>query len=102
MQQPAKDPIPEIARGLEERYRAWRDLGRQALDQGDPEEALWCLRRAVELCSDDPGTWQLLGRCFERIGESVRARRCYTVASRQLLRSGRRSLIRGAHGDLAE
>lgn len=98
MPRPANHTAPESLLPLDERYEAWCDMGRQALDLGDAEEALWCLRRAVELCSDDPDTWQLIGRCFEAIGEPVRARRCYTLASRQLLRSGRRPLVQRADG----
>ncbi len=65
-----------------------RELGRQALLGGDAPRALWHLRHAVEADRNDAGTWRLLGRCFEEIGEPRRASMCYAVASRQALRSG--------------
>ncbi|HEY3174392.1 MAG TPA: tetratricopeptide repeat protein [Candidatus Polarisedimenticolia bacterium] len=67
---------------------AWRDMGRDALFSGDPAEALWFLRHAVEIDPDDPLSWQVLGRCFEQIGEQERARKCYRLATRRHLLSG--------------
>jgi len=78
-------PAATIASDARER----RELGRQALLGGDAARALWHLRHAVEADRDDPRTWQLLGRCFEEIGETRRASMCYAVASRHALLSGR-------------
>jgi len=67
---------------------SWCDLGRDSLLQGEVAEALWFLRKAVEADGDNPFAWQLLGRCFEEMGEERRARNCYGLASRQLLKMG--------------
>ena len=67
---------------------SWRDMGRDALLAGDPAEALWFLRHAVEIDGDDAVCWQLMGRCFEEIGEERRARKCYQIAIRQYRESG--------------
>lgn len=72
--------------GIDARER--RELGRQALLGGDAAHALWHLRHAVEADPDDPRIWQLLGRCFEEIGETKRASMCYAVASRHARLSG--------------
>ena len=85
-----------------EQHSTWRELGMQSLNLGEIEEALWCLRRAIELCSEDPITWQLLGHCFELIGEERRASRCYKFASRQLLRTGHQPPIPGALAHLGQ
>jgi len=66
----------------------WRELGRQALQEGETEEAIWYLRQAVDEDGDNPASWQLLGRCFDEMGETTRARNCYTLAARQIVRSG--------------
>src|SRR5262245_28809019 len=63
------------------------NLGRDSLLSGDLEEALWYLRQAVETDGGCSIAWQLLGRCFEEMGESLRARRCYSLAFRLYLKS---------------
>lgn len=58
------------------------DDARESILSGDLEEALWHLRQAVEVDRDSVTAWQLLGHCFEQIGEPERARRCYKLAFR--------------------
>ncbi len=65
-----------------------RERGRAALLRGDVAQALQYLRHAVQESSEQPAAWQLLGRCFEEIGEEQRARRCYTLAARQAIKAG--------------
>ena len=65
----------------------WSELGRQFLLAGEVPEALWYLRQAVESDSECSNAWQLLGRCFEAMGEELRARRCYTLAFRLSLKT---------------
>jgi Tfp pilus assembly protein PilF len=62
-------------------------MGRDALLAGDPAEGLWFLRHAVQIDGDDAVCWQLMGRCFEMIGEKRRAARCYQIAIRQYAES---------------
>lgn len=75
-------------RASEDRFTAgggaasWRDMGRDALFGGEPAEALWFLRHALEIDRDDPVCWQLMRRCFEEIGEKIRARQCQQLAIR--------------------
>ena len=61
-------------------------LGRDSLMAGDVSEALWHLRQAVENDADSFTAWQLLGRCFEEMGEEARAQRCYRLAFRLSLK----------------
>ena len=63
--------------------QAWRDLALDALMSGEPASGLWYLRNAVDVDADDPETWQLMGRCFEEMGEDSRARKCFLLALRQ-------------------
>ena len=63
--------------------RVWRELGLDALIAGEPAAGLWFLRNAVEIQPDDPPTWQLMGRCFEAMGEEPRAKSCYLLALQQ-------------------
>lgn len=79
---------PETRPVRTDAFLSWLDLGRQSLLEGDIPDALWCLRRAIELQSDDPLVWKLVGRCFEEMGEEKRARRCYALAARQIATSG--------------
>ena len=68
--------------------QAWRELALDSLMAGEPAAGLWFLRNAIEAASDDPETWQLMGRCFEEMGEESRARKCFLLALRQHARSG--------------
>lgn len=68
----------------------WRELGRDAMLAGDPADALWCLRRAIETDADDATAWHLLARCFDEIGERRRARRCHALAARLRMRQAGR------------
>jgi len=67
---------------------AWRELALDSLVSGEPASGLWFLRNAIELDSNDPETWQLMGRCFEEMGEESRARRCFLLAFRQQALTG--------------
>jgi len=66
----------------------WCELGRESMAAGDLSEALWHLRQAVEHDSDYVTAWQLLGKCFEQMGEEVRAQRCFRLAFRLLMKEG--------------
>ncbi|HKY32317.1 MAG TPA: tetratricopeptide repeat protein, partial [Candidatus Polarisedimenticolia bacterium] len=55
---------------------AWIEMGRGLMGTGDAADALWCLRRAIEIDADDASAWHLLARCFTEIDEPIRARRC--------------------------
>ena len=63
--------------------QAWRELALDSLMTGEPASGLWFLRNAIEADADDPLTWQLMGRCFEEMGEESRARKCFMLALRQ-------------------
>lgn len=52
-------------------------------------ETLRELGFAIENNSEDPIAWQLLGHFLEEIGEENRARHCYTVAARELVKAPR-------------
>lgn len=73
----------------------WSELGRDSLLAGDAREALWYLRQAVESDSECSVAWQLLGRCFEAMGEEARARRCFTLAFRLSLKASQISIGSG-------
>lgn len=68
--------------------QAWRELALDSLMTGEPASGLWYLRNAIEADADDPETWQLMGRCFEEMGEESRARKCFHLALRQHALSG--------------
>src|SRR5262245_60803343 len=68
--------------------QAWRELALDSLMSGEPASGLWYLRNAIDLDADDPETWQLMGRCFEEMGEEARARKCFLLALRQHALSG--------------
>ena len=75
--------VPAAPEDSQRDAQAWRELGLDSLLAGEPASGLWYLRNAIEIDADDPATWQLMGRCFDEMGEESRARKCYILALRQ-------------------
>jgi Tfp pilus assembly protein PilF len=82
MKDPRKATIPANEEGSSAAASVWCQMGRDSIAEGEISEALWHLRQAVENDSDYITAWQLLGRCFEEMGEEARAQRCFRLAFR--------------------
>ena len=71
------------------------ELISQSKDDGhidEVEQVTQTLRElgfGVESRPEDPIAWQLLGHYLEEMGEENRARHCYTVAARELVKRPR-------------
>lgn len=57
---------------------AWSGLGRAYLMEGQPEDAIDPLERAIKLCYDKQEPWNLLGNAYYHLDEYERAERCYS------------------------
>lgn len=72
------------------------DLGRQFLDRGEPEEALRCYERAIDVDPDNSEAWWGRGKAAYDLGRLERADRDYLRA----MRLARRNLqLSGGGGD---
>lgn len=73
---------------MESEARKFCDLGKEFLDRGEPEEALRCYERAIDVDPDNPDAWCGRGKAAYDLGRLERAdrdfRRAMRLASRDL------------------
>ena len=84
---------------MESEARKFCDLGKEFLDRGEPEEALRCYERAIDVDPENPDAWCGRGKASYDLGRLERADRDFRKAirlARRELRSTRTTGSRGA------
>jgi tetratricopeptide (TPR) repeat protein len=65
---------------MSEDVRTWCERGADHLERGEPEEALECYQRALEVDAEDPEAWCGSGKCCYDLGRLKRADQDYRRA----------------------
>ena len=84
---------------MESEARKFCDLGKEFLERGEPEEALRCYERAIDVDPENPDAWCGRGKASYDLGRLERADRDFRKAirlARRELRSARTLGSRGA------
>src|SRR5438552_3763185 len=84
----AGGPADGRIRAMESEARKLCDMGREFLDRGEPEEALRCYERAIDVEPENPDAWCGRGKAAYDLGRLERAdrdfRRALRFAQREL------------------